>query len=292
MFKKIILLFAVLYVLTVTAAKQEITIKNVTVKTTRYRDATALKITYDVTLLHSIKEMEAGGDTIHWYTISVFFYADTGVLSAATGFNKIADSTGRLIPGHSLSPYTTNKIYPGQQVYIPVAAFNLDEGAHCLRPVFVAQDNWGNEIACKFKSDSLDFTMPPRIKLKLAVSYILVSDTDYRGEPWDDYVFNPKNAKPDVYWTTVLMGEKLNLADYANNSYTYSDPEGRDNFDFTICKGDIIYLKVYDYDILSRDDFIGELKIDMNTYKALDKPVNTKCGLVLDIDYLLAKRYQ
>jgi len=270
-------------------AKQQITIKNLSAKTGRYNDAAALILKYDVTLQNSLNELEGVGDTIDWYTISIFF-EDNGQVMTSQGFAKVGDSLGRLTFEDRLIPFSKGKVYAGQQARLPLAAFALDEGAHCLHVSFTVRDNRGKEVACNFKSDSFDIMIPRRIKLKLAVSSILVSDTDFHGETWDAYLFNYNSSKPEVFWTTVLMGERLNFSNYTKNSFTYSDPDGLDDFEFSICKGDIFYIKVYDFDILSRNDFIGGLKVDMATFKDTGIEHKTKFDLVLNMDYTLATR--
>ena len=289
MFKFSFLVFTALIIFQPAFSNQEITIKHVSVKAARFNEAAVLNISYDVSLLRSVKEMEEACDTIGWYNISAYLI-DSNYIHSATGYTKLGDSLGRVVSEHTVVPSRYSKTSNSHLGHIPLAAFNLEEGVHYVRLAFSARDNEGNEITCNFKSDSFDLLIPPRTKLKLAVSSILVSDTDYRGEPWDDFVFKPNNAKPDVYWTTVLMDEKLNFPDYANNNYTYTDPDGLDNFDFSICRGDIFYIKVYDFDIMSKDDFIGSIKVDMSNNKNICIHRKTKFGLVLDMDYSLTLR--
>ena len=266
------------------AGKQQVTIRNITAKTVRYNGVSCLYFKYDAVLKNSLNQMQAAHDSGEWYKIKISFN-DTGIVSASKGFRKFADSTNILTGDKNLYPYGDTKIYAGQEIYLPLAAFNLAAGNHYLNPIFSITDRWGNSIDCRFKTDTIQVQIPQQIKLLISISEIEVSKTDGHGESWDYYLFNANNARPEVCWSTVFAGTKLNGSDYTNNRFVYSDEECTDDFEFCISTGDIFYIKVFDFDITSFSDLIGSLKIDMDNYKNYGPLHTAKFNLVLNMDY-------
>ena len=289
MFRTSVLLFALLLVYNTGVSKQDATIKNLSAKITKTVGAASLNIKYDVVFSTSPKTMKAAHDTSDWYTISITF-KDSAEVPVARGFERLADSTGHVMGDIRVFPYGDETSYQWQSVNIPLAAFALNEGTHLLRPVFTVRDQHKELVSCIYSPTPLSVIMPPRIKLKLEVKSILVSDTDQHGDTWDAWLFKFSASRPEVFWTTTLGGKSLNYSDYAMNSFTYSDPTGKDNFLFSICKGDVFYISVYDFDQLSRNDLIGTQKFDMATYQNTGTQHPTTFGLVREMDYTITER--
>ncbi len=286
--RTVIILLSFIFTAGLAAGKQQVTLKNITAKTVRYNGAACLCFKFDALLKYSPNQLKAQHDTSDWYNIAITF-KDSGLLSAAKGFNRLADSIGILTGYHRIYPFGDDKQSGGQEIYLPLAAFNLTEGKHCLNPGFIVTGSYGDTVDCSFKTDTISVLIPQQIKLKISISEIEVSPTDAHGESWDYYLFNAKNAKPEVCWSTMFFGIKLNGSPYTNNSYFYNDEEHNDDFEFVISKGDIFYIKVFDFDITSFSDLIGALKIDMDSYKN-DGPLHiSKFNLVLNMDYSITQ---
>ena len=270
------------------AAKQQLSFKNITAKTARYNGTACLCFKFDAVLKYSSNQLKAAHDSTDWYNVHVPF-KDSILLNAAKGFGRLADSTGVLTGTKRVFPYGDVKLNAAQEIYIPLASFDLPEGSHYLKPLFFVTNSSGDTIDCNFKIDTIKVLMPQRLKLKISISEIEVSPTDGHGESWDYYLFNPRNAKPEVCWSTVFAGTKLNGSPYTTNSYFYTDTEHNDDFEFSICKGDIFYIKVFDFDITSFSDLIGALKIDMDSYKNEGPLHIAKFNLVLNMDYSITQ---
>jgi len=283
------LLFALLLAHVHGSCNQEASIKNATAKVTRAVGAAVLQVKFDVVFSTSPKVMKANHDTSDWYTINITFI-DSGEVPVARGFERQADSNGRVLAEVRVFPYSDATAYPGQSVNIPMAAFALNEGTHQLKPVFTVHDEHKKLVPCNFSSAPLTVIMPPRIKLKVEVKSILVSDTDQHGDTWDAWLFKFSASRPEVFWTTTLAGKNLNYSDYTMNSFTYNDPTGKDNLLFSICKGDVFYISVYDFDQLSRNDLIGTQKFDMSTYQNTGISHPTTFGLVREMEYSITER--
>lgn len=86
----------------------------------------------------------------------------------------------------------------------------------------------------------------------------------------------------------MLALKKINGSPYAKGNCCYRDAKGKDDVEFTICKDDIFYIHVYDFDMLSFSDQIGSVRVGINDMKQFSgNNFTTKFGKVQKMDFVV-----
>lgn len=285
--KKLSILFLLITANTLLFAKQEATVSDVLLQTVTYNDVTCVAVKFNVSLKYSLNDLLQQGDSCDKYLLEVLF-KDTKFIGTTKGYGLYQNEKGFVKAGMPLLLSNNVRVFDNLTLYIPLAALDLEEGPQTISPVFSLADKQNRKIADNLSVGNFTIIIPQKINLRISVKDITVAETDNKGEFWD-YFFTDANAgKPEVCWSVLLATKKINGSPYAKDSYQYADPEGKDDVEFSICKNDIFYLNVYDYDMMSFSDEVGSLRIDMNEMEKFSgSNFTTRFGKVVKMNFII-----
>ena len=250
--------------------------------------ATSIELKYAMTFAYSREEkLKMKDSSESRYYTEVRFETDSGPVAAAEGYEQYADSGAAA----TFTDYTyvySGHYYPGQTLFVPVAALALDTGYHRLRVVFRVYDEAHALICTDAPVVSFRLRMPPIQRYKVMIRDISVTSLDPKGESWDYYWFNSNKSKPDVFWEIFYGGHAVHVSDTQWDTYEYEDKYGSSDYTFCVAKGDLYNITVMDRDVLSRNDFIGSTAIDTKqplccSGKLQRKKFNSVLGMVYAI---------
>lgn len=247
-------------------AKQDASFKNISLQTQVNKEASYLVIKFDVVLKYSFNQILKQGDSCDQYKIEVRLKQNK-LLSVTKGYSNYQDEEGYLKTSYSIPLSNDVHLFENITVMIPLAAIDLPEGAQTIKPSFKLVDKQNRVINNSVAGESYTVNFPQKIRLKIAVKEIEVAETDFSNEFWDYFFVDTNTARPEVCWSVLLAGRKINGSPFTDNSYFYKDLNGNDAVEFTISKNDIFYINVYDFDKLSFSDDVGSLRMDMNETK-------------------------
>lgn len=269
-------------------ARQEITVQNISLQSVEYRNVSCLAVQCDILLSQTYNERIRSGDSAEVYFFEVWLKDSADYMQSSKGFGTMTDSIGRLkCSGPILLRYDV-KMYGDFTVYIPFAAMQVPSGIQRIKPVIKIVDQTGHIIKPGFGGEYFSMEVPPKLRIRVSVKEILAAEKDQKGENWDYQLNHPESGKPEVCWSINYSGQLLSRSPYEINSYTYSDPDGRYDFEFTISKNDLFYIEVEDFDVTSYSDKIGTLKVDMNEMQMLSGAnINVKFDKVEKMDFTL-----
>lgn len=281
------LLIMFLFAAATALAKQEVTFNNVTATTKIHNEVTCLVVKFDAVLKYSYNQLLQQGDSCDQYIVEVHL-KNSALINTTKGYGSYQDKDGKLKVTHTILLSNDVKYFGNTTLYIPLAAINLTEGTQTLQPTFKVTDRWQHTIAAMQTSQPFAISFPQKLNLRISVKEITVSETDQKDEFWDYFFADTTNAKPEVCWSVLLATKKLNGSPYTKDNYCYRDTEGKDDVEFTICKNDIFYINVYDFDMLSFSDQIGSMRVDMNDMKQFSgSNFTTKFGKVQKMDFVV-----
>lgn len=267
---------------------QKISIKNISVKRSLFREANSLTVTFDMQVSQTLSELLNSGDSTDTYYIEVRLKDSVELIPASNGFASYTDDEGFFRAYNTLTLSYYSKSYLALHVNIPLAAVNTVAGIQKMKPVFRVTDKSGRVLMNDFEGSYSEVSVPQKIRLNISVREIHVAEKDFHGENWDYFLLNPGGVLPDVCWSTVFAGSKLNGSPHLSNTLTYKDESGINDFEFCISKNDIFYLTVYDFDITSFSDKIGEIKVDMNEMQKYSGTMfTTQSGKIRSMDVII-----
>jgi|GEM_PF-3822355 len=250
--------------------------------------ATSMQVKYAITFKYSRDDFYRAKDSsAKRYRVDVRLETEHGLVLAQDGYEGYVDSANTLAFADELLLYR-DRYYAGQNVSIPLAALRLDTGKYKIRAVLRCYDQDHMAVSEEFRSEYVDFRMPPHQAVKLMVGDISVMHTDPSGEPWDYYPFNIRKALPDIFWLLSYGGTTIHTSETQWDSYEWRDSMGCGDYLFYIVKGDVLRLRVFDRDIYSPSDFIGATEIDTKTNCCNGKLQNRKFDRVLNMTYALS----
>lgn len=268
-------------------AKQEVVFKNVSASAQLHNEVNCLAIKFDAVLKYSYNQLLQQGDSCDQYLIEAYL-KNEGLTGVAKGYGSYQDTEGKLKVGYPVLLANDVKYFGNITVYIPLAAINLSEGPQILTPVFKITDRWKHLITNSAPVEPFTVVFPQKLNLRVSVKEIQAAETDFKNEFWDYFFADTLVARPEVCWSVLLATKKINGSPYTKDSYSYKDPEGKDDIEFAICKNDIFYINVFDFDMLSFSDQIGSMRIDMNDMKQFSgSNFTTKFGKVQKMDFVV-----
>lgn len=288
--KKSISLITILILFTssLLPAQQQVSIKTLSLQNVTYNEVNCLAVKFNATLKYSLNNLIQQGDsTSDKYLVELKLKTDK-FITAAKGYGTYQNDKGLVRNTYTLLLSNDVREFDNLTIYIPAAALDIPEGSTSLTPVFTITDARKRPIGPDITGEPCNVIMPQKIKLHVTVKDITVAETDERGEFWDYFFGDTEGGKPEVCWSILLAGKKINGSPYAKDSYTYQDPEGKDAVEFTISKNDIFYLNTYDYDMMSFSDLVGSLRIDMNEMERFSgSNFTSRFGKVVKINFTI-----
>lgn len=230
------------------------------------KEVSYLTIKFDVVLKYSFNQLLKQGDSCDQYIVEVRLKQNK-LLLATKGYSNYQDQEGYVKTSYSIPLSNDFHSFEGVTVQVPLAAVDLPEGVQTMKASFKLIDKQSRLIDNYVTGESYAVSFPKKIRLKIAVKEIQVAETDFSNEFWDYFFVDTNTARPEVCWSVLLAGRKINGSPFTENSYNYKDLTGNDAVEFTISKNDIFYINVYDFDMLSFSDDVGSLRMDMNETK-------------------------
>ena len=268
-------------------AKQEVSIKNISTATKTHNEVNCLEVKFDATLKYSYNQLLQQGDSSDQYLVELYLKTD-GFIPAAKGYGSFQDKDGYVHAGYKLLLSHDVKYFGSITLYIPLAAIQVADGPQVLKPVFKITDSQQKALLTPLTGEAFTVNFPERINLRMQVREIQVEETDFKNEMWDYFFIDTTNARPEVCWSVLLAARKINGSPHSKDSYSYYDSEGKDDVEFAICRNDIFYINVYDFDMLSFSDLIGSMRMDMNDMKQFSgSSFTTKFGRVKKMDFVV-----
>lgn len=268
-------------------AKQEVSIKNISTATKLHNEVNCLEVKFDAVLKYSYNQLLQQGDSSDQYLVDLYLKND-GYIPAAKGYGSFQDKEGYVHTGYKLLLSHDVKYFGSITLYIPLAAIKIADGAQVIKPVFKLTDQKQKALHIDIAGEAFTITFPERINLRMQVREIQVEETDSKNEMWDYFFADTTNALPEVCWSVLLATRKINGSPHSKDSYAYHDSEGKDDVEFAICRNDIFYINVYDFDMLSFSDLIGSMRVDMNNMKQFSgSSFTTKFGRVKKMDFVV-----
>ncbi|MFN8298786.1 MAG: hypothetical protein U0T75_06750 [Chitinophagales bacterium] len=268
---------------------QQVSVSNITCTNANYGDATCMAVHFDVQLKQTYNELLKAGDSAGFYILELRLKDGQGNwVSPSKGFGSCTDSSGRLKVTLNMPLNYESKIYAGQTIMLPFAAIGLEEGLVKLQPVVSVVDGWNQKRANDATGVMLDCIIPAKLHLNFSVREIQVEALNSKSQSWDYKLPDADNDKPEVCWSLLEANKKLCTSPFKANSLLYRDEEGKDDFVFTISRGDIFTIQVQDYDLNSYSDKIGSMKIDMNDMEKFSgSSFTSKFGRVVKLEFIV-----
>ena len=227
-----------------------------------HRGATSIELKYALTFKYSREEkLKAKDSSDCHYAVEVRFETDSGPVAAAEGYEQYADS-GAVVTFEDEVYVYSGHYYPGQELYVPVAALRLDTGYHRVKVAIRVYDRAHQLIKTDAPDVYMNLRMPTVQRYKVMIRDISVETLDPKGEPWDYYWFNSRKALPDVFWEIYYGGHPIHLSETRWDTYEWEDESGSTDYVFCAAKGDVFNITVMDRDVLTPNDFIGSTAID------------------------------
>lgn len=249
--------------------------QNVVCSAVRYADVSCLQVRFDLSFTETYVDVLKRGDTADMYFIEVRIIAAHGFVNANKGFSVFADSLGQVVGVLRLPLSDTEKRYAAQVVYLPLAALALSSGQHALQPELTVIDRWGRPLGKRWSFASFLHTQPQILRLNVNVQSIVVDSLNEKGDTWDHPGGGIEKTLPDLIWTILFMQKKLSLAATSHNTLRYIDTQSLNDVEFTIAQDDAFSIGVYDYDMPTYSDKIGQVKVDMNDMQKFSGSVFT-----------------
>ncbi len=268
---------------------QQVTVANINCSNATYGEAACMAVRFDVQLKQTYNELLQTGDSAGYFVLEVRLKDGAGNwLLPAKGYGSCADTAGYLRVTVNMPLSYESKIYAGQTVMIPYAAIGLEEGFVKLQPVVLVTDKWGHRRSAETSGAVVDCLMPSKLHLNLSVREILVAETDAKNQTWDYKLPNAENDAPEVCWSIIQANKKLCTSPFKPNDVRYTDEEGKNDYSFTISRGDVFVLQVLDYDLNSYSDKIGSMKVDMNDMEKFSgSSFTSKFGKVIKMEFVI-----
>jgi hypothetical protein len=257
------------------SAKQEVSVQNVVCSAVRHADVSCLQVRFDLSFTETYVDVLKRGDTADMYFIEVRLIAAHGFVNANKGFSVFADSLGQVVGVLRLPLSDIDKRYVAQVVHLPLAALVLAVGPHNLQPELRVIDRWGRSLGKRWTLPTFLHNQPQLLRLNINVQSILVDSLNLKGETWDHPGGGVQKTLPDLMWTILFMQKKLSVAATSHNTLRYIDTQSLNDVEFTIAQDDAFSIGVYDYDMPTFSDRIGQVKVDMNDMQKFSGSVFT-----------------
>lgn len=151
------------------------------------------------------------------------------------------------------------------QLFIPYRCINVAEGLQSLRLKLNAENNNKSITFSNIAQQTITFRQPQRFIMRIEVNNLTVPEGNYDVSAQNIPIINlfigkkstAGKGKADLFWTIAAGTERLFASGVAKNSLKAFDGATQ----IILTDKDIIKLKVFDQDILSFHDFIGEIDI-------------------------------
>jgi len=147
--------------------------------------------------------------------------------------------------------------------FIPYNKLNINEGLYNIKAELYARDNNSTINFGKISEINFQYYQPKLYLAKFCLYELLASYNHYDTQSTFGQIFsNTKSNKgkgyPDIFWE-IKIGDlsEFESAINKNSFYTKSDSSL-----FIVTDDDPLYLTVYDYDALNRNDEIAKFKIE------------------------------
>ncbi len=165
-------------------------------------------------------------------------------------------------PSFNLENIEVDVLSKRVEIFIPYNRINIVDGIYDMQVQLYASNyfntiNFGKLAETKFVMQQPKLYMAKFVMNSMQIVYGEYDVTSTIGRLFSSKESNTGKGYPDVFWTFYLGSLSLHTSDVSENSFfAYSD-----SVYFRMIDADPIKFTVYDYDLISRNDFLGEFKI-------------------------------
>jgi hypothetical protein len=264
-------------------AKQQVNISNISFNAQTENDINCLAVTFDVALKYTFNQLLLQGDSSKEYLIEVYLKKN-GLLNANRGYPTYRSAEGKVKAVYVVPLSNDVRNFERITLLVPFGAIDIPDGEQTIKPVFVIRDPQAVVLATNAGNESFRILFPPRINLRVWIKEIEVAQTDFKEELWDYFLLDTVSARPDVCWSVLLGLQKINRSGHTRDSFVYSDPDAKEAVDFTISKNDIFSIAVYDYDMMSFSDDVGNKRMGIDSLTGETTKLSGGFGKVLRME--------
>jgi len=270
-------------------AKQEVVVQNLVCATARHAETSSLQVKFDLLFSETYVDVLKRGDSSDMYFVEVRLKCANEYVKVSKGFMLFADSMGQVLGVLRLPLSETEKRYTGLQVFLPLAALQLPSGEQQVQAEISLVDRWGRVLGKRWLFPPFLHKQPQLLHLHVSVQSILVDSLNHKGETWDYAgAASTEKALPDLVWHVLFMNKKLSVSSIRQNTILYEDFQNLNDVEFAITKDDAFSLAVYDYDMPSYSDKIGQIKIDINDMQKFSGSVfTTSSGKLRKMEFII-----
>lgn len=242
--------------------EQKITVKNLNVQSNATNiNVQGIRLSFTPTFLYNDNELYYEGAEIDGKAkFYVQFFKPDGSVVETLNFQLSEETGNNNTHLYYLSKHDKYNKDQGN-IFIPYTRFMLPEGEQNILYTISATTsdnklNWYN-----LAQGDIRFVMPPMYFARAEVNDITVQTKTYDVAAKNIPILNlfvgrrgtSGKGYPDLFWILNNGPDKLVVTPVLSNSFTAVSRQ----VTFQMLENDILHLNVYDYDLLSRNDFLG-----------------------------------
>lgn len=242
--------------------EQKITVKNLNVQSNATNiNVQGIRLSFTPTFLYNDNELYYEGAEIDGKAkFYVQFFKPDGSVVETLNFQLSEETGNNNTHLYYLSKHDKYNKDQGN-IFIPYTRFMLPEGEQNILYTISATTsdnklNWYN-----LAQGDIRFVMPPMYFARAEVNNITVQDKVYdvalKNIPILNLFVGKKTTRgkgyPDLFWILNNGPDRLIVTPVQSNSFTAVSRQVA----FQMLENDVLHLNVYDYDLLSRNDFLG-----------------------------------
>lgn len=154
------------------------------------------------------------------------------------------------------------EVFPNLQLFIPFYALDLRSGTYNLRVKLEMRDAETGKLVQGLDPIQVTIAKPALKLLRMSVKYFEVDSTDLSSGNWDYHLLSEDESRPDPEWKLMRGRFPVHSPRRLKNVFKY---EG-ETFDlspvFTLSEGDLLDVRVEDFDLTSSSDQIGSTTLN------------------------------
>jgi len=242
--------------------EQKITVKNLNVQSNATNiNVQGIRLSFTPTFLYNDNELYYEGAEIDGKAkFYVQFFKPDGSVVETLNFQLSEETGNNNTHLYYLSKHDKYNKDQGN-IFIPYTRFMLPEGEQNILYTISATTsdnklNWYN-----LAQGDIRFVMPPMYFARAEVNNITLQDKVYdvalKNIPILNLFVGKKTTRgkgyPDLFWILNNGPDRLIVTPVQSNSFTAVSRQVA----FQMLENDVLHLNVYDYDLLSRNDFLG-----------------------------------
>lgn len=154
------------------------------------------------------------------------------------------------------------ELFPDFQLFIPFYALDLRSGTYDLRLKLEMRHAETGALIQVTDPIPIAINKPALKLLRMSVKYFSVDSFDLSGGNWDYHLLNEDESRPDPEWKLMRGRFPVHKPRKLKNTYEYEGESLDLTPVFTLSEGDLLDVRVEDFDLTSFSDQIGSTTLN------------------------------